>query len=314
MNQPSLSMALPVFFLITTGAWSGSMPDVCAQSTESTPRKIVSEDFTKNRKQATQLSGSAQPGGPGARPKPKPPKRMYSLATPPAAQSKVSTVAQLGITIWKLRPTNARDTGARMLVREKSNASEWVPERVDAGTAFHEGDQVRLSIESAQPGYLYVVDRELMSDGSTGQAMLIYPWTGMSAGDNRVGPGKLIDIPAQEDNPSHFTARRSSPNHAGELLTVIVTSAPLDLPISDKPLQISNADLANWEKRWGGQTARYELEGGAGETWTKQEQEAAAHRTGRQLTREDPAPQTIYRVAVTDKNALLVNVQLKYGK
>ncbi len=200
-----------------------------------------------------------------------------------------------------------------MLVREKSKSGEWVPERVEAGTAFREGDQIRLSIESAQPGYLYVVDQELLVDGSTGPAMLIYPWSGMQT-SNQAGPGKLIDIPAQEDSPSYFTARRSSPNHAGEILTVIVTTSPLNLPISDKPLEISNAELKRWEKLWGGQTEQFEMEGGAGESWTTQEKQASSSTGGRQLTREDPAPQTIYRVFGTDRKGVLVNVRLLYGR
>jgi hypothetical protein len=291
-------------FLITTCL--GAQREPLAQSTQGTARKIVSDDFTNNR-QTPNGGGAESPA------RPKQPKRTYRLASASTSTSKTSksTVVQLGITIWRLRPKNANDTGARMLVREKSKTVEWVPERVEAGTTFHEGDQVRLSIESAQPGYLYVVDRERFFDGSTGPAMLIYPWAGMN---NQAGPGKLIDIPAQEDDPSYFTARRSSANHAGELLTVIVTSSPLDLPISNKPLQLSSADLANWEKLWGGQTERFEMEGGAGETWTTHEQQAAAHTGARQLTREDPAPQTIYRIAVPDKKALLVNVQLQYGR
>ena len=314
MTSNSISSTILFLFLITTCL--GAQCEVLAQSApQGTARKIVSDDFTKTRQQsAIPAPDSRTSKGPV---KPKPPRRTYALASTPKTiqepHDSKSTVAQLGVTIWRLRPKNTNDTGARMLVREQNKTAELVAERVEAGTTFREGDQVRLSIESAQPGYLYVVDRELLLDGSTGAAMLIYPWAGMD-GDNQVGPGKLIDIPAQEDNPSYFTARRSSPNHAGELLTVIVTSSPLDLPISDKPIPISNADLAQWEKQWGGQTERFEMEGGAGETWTTHEQQAAAHKGSRQLTREDPAPQTIYRIAVSDKKALLVNVKLQYGK
>ena len=306
-----------LLFLITAAAAPSA---VHAQSEpKGTARKITSDDFTEKRKAGTQTSPSqaarAQTAIAGSG-KPKPPKRTYKLASPPAKttpQAKTATIAQLGITIWRLRPKTANDTGARMLVREKGKQAEMIPERVEAGTTFREGDQIRLSIESAQEGYLYVVDRELLGNGSLGAAMLIYPWKGMS-GDNQLGPGKLIDIPAQEDNPSYFTARRSSANHAGELLTVIVTSSPLSLPISDTPIQISNTDLAEWEKRWGGFTERFEMEGGAGETWTEHEQQAAAHKGARQLTREDPAPQTIYRISVPDNKALLVNVKLNYGQ
>lgn len=311
----SKSFSFFLLFLVSTGAWLVAASETLAQSSPGTARKIISDDFTKNRP-GTQTSSTKGPEGqaiPGVRPKPKQPKRTYQVAASSTVttQSKISTATpvQLGITIWRLRPANTNDTGARMLVRDKS----WVPERVAAGTSFREGDQLRLSIESAQSGYLYVVDRELLVDGSTGPAMLIYPWAGVQM-SNQVGPGKLIDIPAQDDNPSYFTARRSSPSHAGEILTVIVTSSPLNLPVSDKPLQISNADLAQWEKLLGGPTEHLEMEGGAGETWTTQEQQAAIPAGGRQLTREDPAPQTIYRVFGIDKKGLLVNVRLLYGR
>lgn len=285
---------------------------VLAQSTQPKARKIVSDDFTKNRQQpATQTNNTQRRNG---RRKPAPPKRTYKLASAPHVESKRKTiVAQLGLTIWRLRPAKTNETGARMLVREKNHTSERVPERVEAGTIFREGDQLRLSVESPRQGYLYVIDRELLSDDSAGPAMLIYPWAGMP-GNNEVGPGKLIDIPAQEDSPSYFTAKRSSPNHVGEILTFIVSSTPLELPISDKPLQISDSDLAKWERAWGGLNERFEMEGGAGEAWTTQEQQAAAHTGARQLTRDDPSPQTIYRISVADSKAFLINVRLRYDR
>ena len=319
MISKHISSTIVLLFLVLTGSASSRVAQTLDQSSQSTARKIISDDFTKNRPgvQTSNSKGAENQTNTSVRAKPKPPKRTYQIASVSAPtkepQPGTSTPSQLGITIWRLRPAKANDTGARMLIREKSKSSELVPERVEAGTSFREGDQVRLSIESAQPGYLYVVDRELLVDGSTGPAMLIYPWAGMPTG-NEAGPGKLIDIPAQEDSPSYFTARRSSPNHAGEILIVIVTSSPLNLPISDKPLEISDAELKRWEKLWGGQTEHFEMEGGAGESWTTQEQQAATSTGGRQLTREDPAPQTIYRVFVTDKKGVLVNVRLLYGR
>jgi len=189
-----------------------------------------------------------------------------------------------------------------------------VPERVEADTTFREGDHLRLSIESPNAGYLYVVDRDLFADGTTGRAMLIYPWLGMPGGNNRMRPGKLVDIPAQEDDPSYFTARPNSQNQVGEILTVILTESPLRLPISDKPIEISAADMAKWEKMWGGQSERFEMEGGAGQAWTKQEQQAGSSKTTRQLTRDDPAPQTIYRLLMKNKTGFLVDVRLPYGR
>lgn len=284
---------------------------VWAQATE---RKIVSDDFTKNRQETTPATANKASSSNSTTPGPKP-HRTYRLASKPATKTQPSSsgsaIAQLGVTIWRLRLVEGNDSGARVLVREKGKSSQWVPERVEADTAFREGDHARLSIESPRAGYLYVVDRDLFADGTTGGAMLIYPWP---ESDNQMRAGKLVDIPEQEDNPSYFTARPSSPNQVGELLTVIVTSSPLDLPITDKPFQISNVQMSKWEKLWGGQSERFEMEGGAGETWTEQEQQASARKGTRQLTRDDPAPQTIYRVSSTDNKAILVNVRLRYAK
>jgi len=72
--------------------------------------------------------------------------------------------------------------------------------------------------------------------------------------------------------------------------------------------------MAKWEKMWGGQSERFELEGGAGEAWIKQEQQVAARKGTRQLTRDDPAPETIYRVSAANNKAILVNVRLRYTK
>jgi hypothetical protein len=306
-----LFMALLSLMLLGTAVTFADPP-------QGTPRKIVSDDFTKNRQEAASATPSKESQGPASNsipPKPRQPRRTYRLASAPIKTPRpttsLSVVAQLGITIWRLRPVDSSDAGGRALIREKGKSSGWVPERVEGETMFREGDHVRISVESPRAGYLYVVDRDLFSDGTTGGAMLIYPW---SEADNQMRPGRLVDIPAQEDDPSYFTARLTGADQVGELLTFIVTSTPLDLPISDKSFQISNVQMSKWEKIWGGQSERFEMEGGAGEAWTRQEQQAAARKGTRQLTRDDPAPQTIYRVSTADNKALLVNVRLRYTK
>lgn len=320
VNHVNILRALVVF--LSLAMWVVVQPSTFADPPQGTPRKIVSDDFTKNRQETASTTsnskGSQGQASNGIPPKPRPPRRTYRLASQPTVKTRPSStgsvIAQLGITIWRLRPVDASNAGGRALIREKGKSSGWVPERVEADTTFREGDHVRLSIESPRSGYLYVVDRDLFSDGTTGGAMLIYPWSDLPGGDNQMRPGKLIDIPAQDDDPGYFTARLSSPDQVGEILTVIITTTPLDLPISDKPFQISNVQMSKWEKLWGGQSERFEMEGGVGEAWTKQEQQAAARKGTRQLTRDDPAPQTIYRVSTTDNKAILVNVRLRYGK
>lgn len=301
-----------------------------AQTSKTTRRKIVSDDFTKPRAKQTSLnkplitkqlaskpSTTAKSTG-EKKPTSQPP-RTYRLASSKTDEQSApairnSVVAQLGVTIWRLRPMTAQDNGATVIVKEDGKESDWVAERVEADTVFRKGDFVRLSIESPRVGYLYVVNRDQFDDGSTGDPMLIYPWGGMAPDDNRVRPGKVVDIPSQQDVPSYFKANPTRANQIGELLTFIVTKTPLDLPITDEPLRVSKAQFAEWQKLWRGDSARFEMEGGAGELWTETEKQAASGLRARQLTRTDPAPQTIYRVTASSKTGFAVNVRLAYGK
>ena len=260
-----------------------------------TPRAIISDDFTRARPK----SGKRVKSTGDSR---KPPRKYWpasSLSTKLFGHSNLDTL-QLGLTLWKLEPI-AQPT-------RHSNVMhlEWVAKRVEADTQFREGDLVRLSIESPRTGYLYVINRDWFKDGSPGETNLIFPSRGE---DNRLEAGKLISIPAEHQSP--FRASPKS-NQAGELLTIIVTSAPLELPLSKESLPIANTQLVEWEERWSGATQRFELEGGAGEVRTREEREAAS-RT-RQLTRNDPAPQTIYLLSPKNNDGLLFNLMLSYVK
>lgn len=286
---------------------------------QSGTREIVSTDFTKNRPAANESSGAL--GGTSTKPAPKP--RVYRPVSKPITAkgtkptsprpnkpASVDTlVAQLGITMWRLRAATSAD-GKRQLIREKTEGLAWVPERIAADTLLNDGERVRISIESPRAGYLYIVDRDLFSGGREGEIKLIFPFAGE---DNYVAPGHLVEIPALDQEPGYFTARPKT-YQVGEMLTLIVTSKPLNLPLSNKELPISRAQLTEWERVWGGDTEVWEMEGGAGEAWTAAEQQAAAKKGTRQLTRTDPAPQTIYRIETSDNKAMLVNVRLRYGK
>jgi hypothetical protein len=294
-------------------------------------REIVSDDFTRPRPtpspKPTRTFGGIGSilGGISTRPRPSPPKRYRFAASsspnaPPLAAS--DNIEQLGVTLWRLRParkgTEKIETGQPILVVENNLLSVWIPERIEMDMPLSEGDRVRLSIESPREGYLYVVDRGLYADGKPGNAMLIFPTRTMRVGENLVRPGKLIDLPGQEDNPNYFTARplRSAQgvDQVGKVLTIIVTNTPLDLETGMQPLLISAADMTKWEKAWGSETERFEMIGGAGQSWTKEEKEASSATGSRPLTRDDPPPQTLYRIASTNKTAFLVNVRLSYAR
>lgn len=64
-------------------------------------------------------------------------------------------------------------------------------QEVDAGSAFHAGDRIRLSVEVNDPGYLYIVNR-----GSSGSWTVLFPSPEIAGGDNRVFPGQRYEIPS----------------------------------------------------------------------------------------------------------------------
>jgi hypothetical protein len=262
-------------------------------------RSIVSDDFTNNRPKSNKRNKSTRKGP-----------RSYRLAstslTNPTDRSRLDKL-QVGITIWKLQRASAIHSNIGQSLKEDSRGQyEWVARRVEADTQFREGDLLRVSIESPRIGYLYVVDRDWFTDGSSGETNLIFPARGE---DNRLEPGKLITIPAENQAPFKTSPKVSQ---AGELLTIIITSAALPLPLSKNPLPISSQQLAQWEDRWSSLTERFEMNGGAGEAQTIEEQQAASRQETRQLTRDDPAPQTIYFLTPRSGDGLLFNLTLSY--
>ena len=238
----------------------------------------------------------------------KPP--IYRRKTPPA----LATDAVVGITIWRLRRSTAADRGERILEHtSEGGQAEWTPERVEADTRLSVGDRVRLSIETPRTGFLYVIDREQYADGTLSDPYLIFPTKRTRGGDNAVAAGRLIEIPAQEDTPNYFTLKPGRPDQVAEILTVLITLQPLkNLEIGRMPLNLSKEQVADWEQKWDAPVERFELVDGAGKKWTKEEKAAGAD-ASRLLTQEEPAPQTIYRVAAKPGDPLIVTVQLRYG-
>jgi hypothetical protein len=221
----------------------------------------------------------------------------------------------VGITLWRLRPSVAGDE-ARLLVHEqgRSAPAEWTPERIEAETPLTEGQFVRVSIESPQSGYLYVVDREKDADGTLGEPSLIFPTLRTNGGDNRVEAGRVVEIPAQDDSPSYFTMRPSGQKQVAEILTVIVSAEPLDLPtLQRNALQLPSTKVQKWEHAWKAPVERIEQIGGQGTAWTPAEKEAGQDGK-RRLTQDEPLPQTIYHVAIKPRQPIFINVPLLYER
>ncbi len=240
-------------------------------------------------------------------------RRSYRVVTPHVPVTGVAPDSVIGVTLWRLRPSRRTDTGERIIAHEGSDSMEWLPERVSSNGRLLEGDRIRISIEAARTGYLYVVDQEQYADGSRGEPYLIFPTTRTLGGDNSVQSGRVIEIPAQDDSPPYFTLKRTRVDHVGESVMVLVTPTRIEgLTITDKAQRIAKDTVAQWEKSWGAQSGRLEMENGEGKPWTRQEKEAGASGT-RSLKESEPAPQTIYYQPGAKSTApVLIKVQLQY--
>lgn len=235
--------------------------------------------------------------------------RKYRIATPNVPIDNVVPESVVGVTIWRLRPAGRADSGERIIVHD-DNAKEYVPERISQTTKLNAGDRVRISVEAAGNGYLYVIDRELYADGTLGEPYLIFPTTRTLNGDNQVSVGKLAEIPAQEDSPPFFTIRKSRPDQVAEMVSVLVTPTPLEgVQITDKAQKLTEAQVAQWEKSWSDSVGRLEMET-VGQTWTREEKDAAGTRA---LTASAPPPQMLFYRPKSNEG-IFVKLRLSYRR
>src|SRR5207248_2072930 len=104
------------------------------------------------------------------------------------------------------------------------------------------------------------------------------------------------------------------PDQTGERLTIVVTTEPLkDLTFAAEPLKLARALVDGWEGRGAAAIERLEMIGGAGRAWSRAEQRAGADAT-RLLKQDEPPPQTLFRIVVTQPDLVAVNVVLAHGK
>jgi hypothetical protein len=220
----------------------------------------------------------------------------------------------VGITLWRLRPSQPGDQPeVRSLIHEQDGSQHWTPERVSLDTPLHEGQKVRISIETARAGYLYVIDCDEYADGSKSDSYLIFPTWRTNRGNNRVGAGTVVEIPAPDDNPPFFTVKRSRPDQTNETLTVLVRPKPIEsLQITSDRIGLTKEQVATWKEQ--SKTASYRLEAPAqaGKPYTLAEKKAGNGE--KQLTQDDPLPQTLYYAPAKPGEPLTVELLLQISK
>ena len=218
---------------------------------------------------------------------------------------------KLGVTFWRLRPPKSEEDDAPTFpVANGKRLEQWTAERVDSTTNFRKGDHVRFTIETPRNGFIYIVNREFYTDGTSGNAKLIFPTLRTRGGDNVVTQGTLIEIPPSNGEMSYFNIEPDRNDYAGEELYVIVSPNKLpNIKIGLEAQDVTLKTLNKWLEDWSATVDIYDAEDGEGIAYTGTEAEAATVKT-RSLRLAEPSPQTIYSVRVPKNQPLLVPFRL----
>src|SRR2546426_1111092 len=106
------------------------------RSQDDASRQIVLEEFTRARPPATSAkaqapvrTGTRKPTSSGI---PKGPRYIRKTPSVFVTAKTNSEVMEIGVTIWRLRPTTENDGGARGLVMENAQPTQWTPQRMEA--------------------------------------------------------------------------------------------------------------------------------------------------------------------------------------
>lgn len=233
--------------------------------------------------------------------------------------------------MWRLRPPAQYETGYLLPVRlPDGQRTSWIAERVPFEGDFQAGDRVRFAIESSTKGYLYVFNRETYADGSLGRAKMIFPESLQD--DNRVTPGFLVDFPDRREDLPYFIIRPKNDNYSGESISVVIGAKPLaNFKVDSMGYLIHPESLAAMEA--GADFDLFEREDIADAIYTIAEAKATCGvktrelerdrerpstqvcgRDANPLGRDDPSPQTIYRVRTTPDGPAVVSITISASR
>jgi serine/threonine protein kinase len=240
--------------------------------------------------------------------------------------------AQIGLTFWRSRSATPQDNRS-LVARETNDVNEEVVYE-SKNEFIKNGERFRFSIEAMvgdylidqstnkflgqKGGYVYVINRELNSDGTFGRARLIFPKLNLYNGENLFKSGQPIILPQKEGRV--FEATRSSSKHIAEIYTIIISPWKFNLPepLSNEPMILPSSMFASWEREYGQKMFKANLLNGNQKLMTIQEQLVMSRETNdvqESLTQSDTKtyPQTVYRGVVKIGNPSMFTVALKFN-
>jgi hypothetical protein len=294
----------PVYERVDSGAWNPTpRPRPAATNTQTASPPRPAPKPTRHNPRTTVVKHNVP--------------RPVEPSPRPAAES---GFVDIGVTVWRLRPGKLEGADQGVSFMTADGLAELVtPVRISGTDPVHLGDRLRFSIESPREGYLYVIDSTQYTDASIEEPELIFPTTRTRGGDNRVTPGRLVYIPALEDDVPYYKVTAEGPAgkvNAGEIINIIFSPRPIPelASLSRDKSRISREMVAKWTSTWGDLARQQQLNlvGGEGRPATRAEHEAGES-GGRSLTQEEPTPQTLFRVRANPNGPAMVTLHLVYG-
>lgn len=196
--------------------------------------------------------------------------------------------ADIGVTIWKLRRPLSSTLGVKLPVDVGNGQIElWTAERTDMDSVFAAGDRVRFAVESPSNGFLYLVNAEVSDSGTLGTPRLIFPEN--AAQDNAVRPGMLVDVPDRSEPYPYFKLKPSRSGYAGELVAIIVSPVKLSVELGNNGEIMNIGDLV--DLRSNVEFEIFNRTDNSDSLFTQAEADASCGAKTRDLVREDPRSQ-----------------------
>jgi hypothetical protein len=223
--------------------------------------------------------------------------------------------AIVGLTLWHMRPARSSDeVKFRGFVHDADKPDDdavWTAERASLDAPLQADEFLRLSVESARKGYLYVIDRDVYADGTMSSPSLVFPTRRLLGGDNRVTPGVPVEIPGGDDRPPVFRLKKTRADQVSVRLTVIVSTEPIpEIDSKQDARKLSSEQVAAWEKQWGSKSQQFGNPSSIGKAYTSAEQESAKP-GARPLGPGDPAPALLMKSTAPPQEPIFGSVVLK---
>ncbi|MBV9210157.1 MAG: DUF4384 domain-containing protein [Acidobacteria bacterium] len=187
--------------------------------------------------------------------------------------------------------------------------------RVDPDREFHQGDGIRLSMESNTDGYLYVFHTE-----NDGPPELIYPDARINDGDNWMEAHVPYEVPSPFEQREGYRWFFFDDKPANERLYVVVTREPIPgIPTGDDLVKFCNRNpnscplrmpAADWAKVKASMNARVKVSKSKtyGQKQTSGEREATTRGLG--LDQSAPEPSVVRMSASTTDSILVTALDL----